>query len=254
MRLQRLLLLLLLLCVEPLAAQRGRGRRYVDPGDNPPYDGRWTFARIRYTTGLTGFEQFGRGGGEPPWHHDYPDGEHNLAKILGELTTVRVRPEQSVVLSLNDPELFKYPIAYMAEPGFWNPNDAEVAGLRAYLLKGGFIIFDDFRGAHWFNLEEQMRRTLPDLRWIRIDGTHPIFDAFYRVPDPESLQSYGEYAPTYWAIFEENDPRKRMLALANRDGDISEYWEYSGQGFYPVDLTNEAYKLGINYLVYALSR
>ncbi len=93
-----------------------------------------------------------------------------------------------------------------------------------------------------------------DLRSIGIDGTHPIFDAFYRIPEPEALASYGEYQPSFWALFEDNDPRKRMIALANRDNDLSEYWEFSGQGYFPVDLTNEAYKLGINYIVYALSR
>jgi hypothetical protein len=186
--------------------------------------------------------------------HDYPRGERNFTKILGELTTVRAHTEQSVVLHLSDPDLAKYPVAYMAEPGFWRPSDPEVSALNAYLRKGGFIIFDDFRGGHWFNLEAQMRRVLPDLRFVQIDGTHPIFDAFYRIPAPESVQSYSEYSPTYWAIFEENDPKKRMIALANRDGDLSEYWEYAGEGFFPVDLTNEAYKLGINYIVYALSR
>ncbi len=251
----RAMLLLALVCSLPLEAQRrGGGRnRFQEPGDNPPYDGRFTFARIRYEVGL-GDVGFGRGGGEPPWSHDFPRGERNFTKILSELTMVRPRTEESVVIRLNDPDLAKYPVAYMAEPGFWRPNDAEVAGLSAYLRKGGFIIFDDFRGNHWFNLEGQMKRVLPDLRFIRIDGTHPIFDAFYRIPRPEDLQSYGEYTPTYWALFEENDPRKRMIALANRDGDLSEYWEFSGEGFFPVDLTNEAYKLGINYIVYALSR
>ena len=251
---RRVLLLLLLLGTEPIAAQRGRRQPYVDPGENPPYDGRWTFARIRYEMGIDMNMGMGRGGGEPPWHHDYPRGEMNFAKILGELTSIRTRPAESVVLRLNDPELFKYPVAYMAEPGFWRPNDAEVAGLHTYLLKGGFIIYDDFRAEAWFNLEAQMARVLPGLRFLPIDGTHPIFDAFYRIPHPEALASYGEYAPTFWAIFEDNDPRKRMLALANRDNDISEYWEWSGEGFYPVDLSNEAYKLGINYLVYSLSR
>ena len=59
---------------------------------------------------------------------------------------------------------------------------------------------------------------------------------------------------TFWALFEDNDPKRRMIALAYRDGDLSEYWEFSGQGFAPVDLENEAYKLGINFLVYSLSR
>lgn len=256
MRWPSALLFALLLCAQTLEAQRGGGRRnrFEEPGDNPPFDGRVTFVRLRYETGLDGNVGMGRGGGDITWAHDYPRGERNFTKILSQLTTVRVRTQESVVMRVNDPQLSRYPIAYMAEPGFWRPNDAEVAGLSSYLRKGGFIIFDDFRGNHWFNLEGQMRRVLPDLRWIQIDGTHPIFDAFYRIPNPENLQSYSEYLPTYWALFADNDPKKRMIALANRDGDLSEYWEYSGEGFFPVDLTNEAYKLGINYLVYALSR
>jgi len=240
-------------------AQRGgggfRGFRYAEE-PNAPYDGRYTFVRLRYEMGLSQNMDMGfrRGGGMPPWAHDFPRGERNFTRILDELTTVRPRTEESVVLAVNDPELFKYPVSYMSEPGFWRPSDGELAGFRTYLLKGGFVIFDDFRASDWYNLEEQMRRALPELRFLKIDGTHPIFDAFYRVPNPESLTSYGEYAPTFWAIFEDNDPRKRMIALANRDNDLSEYWEFSGTGMDPIDLTNESFKLGINYIVYALSR
>lgn len=250
---RRLLLLAALCASAPLEAQRGRRNRFTEPGDNPPYDGRVTFVRLRYETGMD--QDFGRfGGGDVPWSHDYPRGERNFTQILSELTTIRVRTAESVVMRVTDPQLGRYPVAYMAEPGFWRPNDVEVAAMRTYLAKGGFVMFDDFRGNHWFNLEAQMRRVLPALRFVRIDGTHPIFDAFYRVPNPEELSSYGGTIPTFWALFEDNDPKRRMLALAYRDGDLSEYWEFSGQGFAPVDLENEAYKLGINFLVYSLSR
>lgn len=248
---------LLLAFPAPTLAQRGndRGGRFEEPGSNPDYDGRFTFARIRYEMGIDPSMGFrGRGGGMPPWAHDFPRGERNFTKILAELSTLRARTEESVILSLTDPELGKYPVAYMSEPGFWRPNDAEAAGLRAYLMKGGFIIFDDFRGRDWTNLENQMRHVLPSGRFLPIDGTHPVFDSFYRIPNPESLTSYGEYAPSYWAIFEDNDPKKRMIAIANRDNDLSEYWEFSDSGFYAVDLTNEAYKIGINYIIYVLSR
>lgn len=230
--------------------ERGGGAQQIEP--NPRYDGRFTFARIRYSMGM----DFGfRSRGGPPWSHDYPRGERNFTKIVQELTAVRTRTAESVVIDLTDPDLFKYPVAYMSEPGFWRMQEPEVAALSAYLKKGGFILFDDFRGPReWANLEFQMQLALPDLRFIRIDGTHPIFDAFYRIPQPEALESYGGYQPSFWAIFEENDPKKRMIALANRDNDLSEYWEFSGEGYFPVDLTNEAYKLGINYIVYALSR
>jgi hypothetical protein len=240
----------------PLEAQRGRCEGYLELEVNPPYSGQFTFARLQYEMGFSDGGGFNRGrrGGRPPWAHDYPCGERNFTKILGELTAVRARTMQSVVLSIGDPELFKYPVAYMSEPGFWRVTEEDAKALRAYLLKGGFIIFDDFRDNDWFNLERQMRVVLPDHRWMRIDGSHQIFDSFYRIPNPESLTSYGDVSPTYWALFEDNDATKRIIGIANRDNDMSEVWEYSGTGMYPVDITNEAYKIGINYIIYALSR
>jgi hypothetical protein len=240
--------------VSNAAAQRdGRGCRVEVPGENPTYDGRFTFARIRYETGGEGFG-FRRGRDIPGWLHDHPCGERHLTKILAELTTVRARTEESVVLALDDPELFKYPVAYMSEPGYWRMGPDEATALGAYLKKGGFIMFDDFREDDWFNLVAQMERALPDHKWVQIDGTHQLFDSFYLIPNPELLHSYGNLEPTFWVLFEENDPTRRIIALANRDNDLSEVWEYSGTGQYPVDVTNEAYKIGINYIVYALSR
>jgi hypothetical protein len=54
-------------------------------------------------------------------------------------------------------------------------------------------------------------------------------------------------------VYEDNDPSKRLLAIVNYDTDIGDYFEYSATGFAPVDLTNEAYKLGVNYWIYALT-
>ncbi|MBX3174720.1 MAG: DUF4159 domain-containing protein [Gemmatimonadaceae bacterium] len=237
------------------AQGRGRGRDRVSAEDLPPnvpYDGRWTFARIRYSMSIDAFG--GRRGRDVPWAHDYPRGERNFSKILGEISTVRVRMAESVVISLNDPELFKYPVAYMAEAGYWSPNEAETAGLRAYLLKGGFVIFDDFAGQAWNNFERQLRRVMPELRLIRLTAEHPIFDSFFKIPSLDYDHPYYGVKAEFWALFEDNDPRKRMLVIANYNNDLSEYWEYSGEGMFPIDLSNESYKLGINYIVYALTR
>lgn len=240
-----------LVCVpELLTAQRERGPRYTEPPPNPPYDGRFTFARIRYDMGMEDGFRFR----DIPWAHDYPRGERNFTKILNELTTARVRTAESVVLSFNDPELFKYPVAYMAEPGFWNPNEAEVAGFRAYLLKGGFFIFDDFRGQHWFNFERQMRRVLPEARFVKLTADHPIFDSFYRIESLDDQYPIYGVPPEFWGIFEDNDPTKRLMVIINYNNDISEYWEYADAGMFPIDLSNEAFKIGINYIVYALTR
>ena len=229
----------------------------IDYQGNTPYDGRFVFIRLRYSTGFGG-----RSRGGPPWSHDYPRGEVHFTKILKEISYVNPRIDGSNILSLDDPELFNYPIAYMAEPGFWSLTDKETESFRSYLKKGGFVIFDDFRTAegHWDNLQAQMRRVLPEARWIEIDdGRHPIWHSFFEIKDPKALPPHPTYAGfgpmvlTYWGIFEDNDPNKRLIAIANVNGDISEYWEFSDTGFAPVDLNNEAYKYGVNYVIYGLT-
>src|SRR5262249_43291600 len=245
-----------------------RNRRFeqqqamMDVQGNTPYDGRFVFIRLKYSFGYGGFRM--RGG--PPWSHDYPRGEVHFTKILNEITYVRSRTDGSNILGLDDPELFNYPVAYMAEPGFWSMNEKEGETFRAYLKKGGFVIFDDFReseagisgGNHWDNLQEQMRRVLPEARWIEIDdGRQPIWHSFFEIPNPRALAPPPIYDQsmvlTYWGIFEDNDPSKRLIAVANVNNDISEYWEFSDTGFAPVDLNNEAYKYGVNYVIYGIT-
>ncbi len=172
------------------------GRRGASSGDygNLQYDDRLTFVRIRYTSGLGAFNRRGSRG-ELPWAHDYPTSDIHLMKIVKELTLAAPHIDGSNVLTLDDPELFNHPIAYMSEPGFWTASDAEIAGLRAYLLKGGFIIFDDFRGDDWNNLEQQMRRAMPEGRWIALDLKHQIFNSFFEIKN----FSFGQYGQeTYY--------------------------------------------------------
>jgi hypothetical protein len=224
----------------------------VEPAGNVPYDGRFVFVRLRYNSGFGG--GFGRRGREAPWAHDYPTADVHMMKIVNELTMMRPRVDGSNVVSLEDPELCNYPVAYMSEPGFWTMDEDEARGFRNYLLKGGFVIFDDFRGfGHWDNLEQQMRRVLPEARFIQIDATHPIFHSFFEIDSLDLLTSYGGEVPTYFGIFENNDPKKRMMAIANYNNDLGEYWEFSDTGLDPVDLSNEAYKFGVNYFIYGLT-
>jgi len=238
--------------------RRERSRPAAPSAGNTAYDGRFVFVRLRYASGLQDFGGFGgfrRGRGrEAPWAHDYPRADVHFMKILDEITMLAPRMDGSNVLALDDPELFNFPFAYMSEPGFWRPTDAEVEGLRAYLAKGGFIIFDDFRGSDWYNLEAQMRRVLPDERWIELDGTHAVFHSFFEIDAPlEFVPPYGGEQPRFFGLYEENDPGRRLLAVANVNNDLGEYWEFSDTGFVPIDLSNEAYKFGVNYVVYAMT-
>jgi hypothetical protein len=220
----------------------------VDAG----YDGRVTFVRLRWQSDF-GFSR--RGGFSSAWNHDYPRAEQHLSLIIKELTAIDIRTDTSLVLTLDDPALFNYPIAFMWEPGFWNLTDREAESFRAYLSKGGFAVFEDFDGlAQWSNFEAQMRRVLPDSRLVKLDKSHHIFDSFFRINDIDAiLHPMSGIRPSYYGIFEDNDPGKRLMVVANFDNDVPEYWEWSGEGLFPFDTSNEAYKLGVNYLVYGLT-
>lgn len=217
-----------------------------------PYDGRFAFVRLRYTMpGRIGGRGFRR---EPPWAHDYPRADLHLMRIASEITLLRPHLDASAVLTLDDPALHSHPVAYMSEPGFWTLNDQEVEGLRSYLAKGGFVIFDDFRQEHWYNFEEQMRRVLPAQRLVRLDAAHPVFHTFFEIDPARFVSPYGGLTPIFYGVFEDNDPAKRLQVVANYNNDLGEYWEFSDTGWVPVDLSNEAYKFGVNYIMYGMTR
>jgi hypothetical protein len=215
---------------------------------NLPYDGRFTFIRLRYGPPIP--YQTQRVG----WSHDYPEGEVHFTKILNELSYLGAHVEQSNVMALDDPDLPHYPVAYMCEPGRWNITDSEAEKFRAYLLKGGFVFFDDYRGPYdWNNFEMQMRRVLPEGQWLDLDLSQPVYHAFFEITSLDVPQYYDRGAAVFRAIFEDNDPKKRIIALANFNTDISEYWEFSDTGFKPIDESNEAYKIGVNYIIYGMT-
>jgi hypothetical protein len=210
---------------------------------NVPYDGRFTFARIRYTV-------YRRSG----WEFDYPAMERHLMTMMDEVTSLMPHTAGSNIHTFDDPELHRYPIAYLSEPGYWLPSEAEAQGLRDYLAKGGFLIIDDFMRGEWVNFERSMRMVLPDARIERLNISHPVFDAFFRVA---SLEMSYPHDPSLQAEFlgihEDNDPTKRLMVVINYNNDIGDYMEWSADGFWPVNVTNDAYKLAINYIVYALT-
>ncbi len=226
---------------------------------NPPYDGRFAFVRLRYGAAGGGDLRtggLGRGRGrEPMWSHDTPRAETNFLRILQQLTSIQTAPDYHLILDVDDPALSRYPVAYIVEVGYWDPTESEVLALRAWLLKGGFLIVDDFRGDHWANFEAQMRRILPDGRFLPLDGRDAIFDSFFHIADPYSLvPPYDQQLPpVYLGLFEKNDPSRRMMVIANYNNDLAEYWEFSDYGYYPIDLSNEAYKFGVNYVMYGLT-
>jgi hypothetical protein len=103
-------------------AQRGSSRAYQSQSHsgNVRYDGRFTFVRMSYPYA---------GRGDTPWAHDYPLGEANFLKILTTISNVSAHTDASSIMSFADPELFKFPVAYLVEPGYWYMAESEVLAL-----------------------------------------------------------------------------------------------------------------------------
>ena len=235
----------------------------LEPGQLP-YDGRFVFARLRYTQGVSpdelgGGRMFGRRGGRgsrarlvarlPARRaqlHEDPRGDHDAR------SRTRARPAAPSSTSARRSSS-SIPSPTWPRPGFWTQTDEEAANLRAYLLKGGFIIFDDFRGNDWTNFEAQMKRVLPDVRMVELELSHPIFHSFFDIATLEFQQYYDRGTPLFIGAYLDNDPNKRLLFIANYNNDVGEYWEFSDTGWTPIDLSNEAYKLGVNYIIYGLT-
>ncbi len=240
--------LLLVLAVVPLAAQRRGfgGRNFIPAVTASPYDGKFAIVRLWYP----------HYGG---WAFDYPEMEQNLNRILPAVSAIVPSPSGGNVFRMDDPELMKFPIAYLSEPGYWYPSETEVEGLRTYIQKGGFLIVDDFHfGDEWNVFELAMTRVLPGATIHRLDVTHPIFNTFFaietlNVPYPGRLGQQGLMGEFY-GIYEDNDITKRLSVIINYNMDIGDYMEHSAEGRYAVDPSNEAYKFGINYLMYGMSR
>jgi hypothetical protein len=257
------IVVILSLCAVAALAQRRddfgfSGFRREPTIRNIAYDGRFTFVRVKYTPAPDGYWA----GGRPSWSHGYPIAEENLMKIMNDLSYLGAHDDDINVLGLDDPELCKYPVAYIIEVGWWTMNDEEEQGLRSFIQKGGFVIVDDFKmpgwrglaGGGWEPFEANMKRVFPSAKFLPMDPRDPVFHSFFEVPSLENFpQAYNAGEPIFRGLYENNDPTRRLLMVVNYNTDISQYWEWSGRGLRPVTDTNEAYKLGVNYLMYGMT-
>jgi hypothetical protein len=228
-------------------AQRGGYRGgFTSYSQNTPYDGRFVFVRMAYPS-------YRRQGAL--WAHDYPDGEARFLRMFTSITNVPAHVNTSSIMEFGDPELFKFPVLYFVEPCDWDMTDADVKNLRAYLEKGGFLILDDFPRSAWNNFEFQMSRVFPEGRFQDIDIQHPIFHCFFEIETLDLPVVYPQLGgtPIFRALFQENNPNKRMQVMVNFQNDISEYWEYSETSWKPVSENNEAFKFGINEFLYGIT-
>jgi hypothetical protein len=246
--------LALCLLVSGVLAQRGFRRSALEP--NQPLVGEpreWTFARLAYNVG------YGAGDG---WATDYPGAEYHFSEAVRRLTRIDVHPDGHVVSPDSD-QLFDYPWLYAVEPGSWGFSADQAARLREYLLRGGFLMVDDFHGEReWSFFLEGMLAVFPDRPVEEV----PADDLVYAIPYPveERVQVPGPGYMTSGRTYEEpdgvtphwrgvRDDEGRWMVLISFNIDYGEGWEQADNPRYPEEFTGQAYEVAIDYLIYAMT-
>ena len=131
-----------------------------------------------------------------PWSHDYPEAGIHFSKIVAELSKLQVvLDEDEYIFSFADPNLMKYPFAYMCEVGYMQLTDEEVAGMREYLLRGGFLLVDDFGGRRNRDVSILHEKALPEFEMKPLDLSHPIFNCFFTIKSLD-VRSFEEPSPS----------------------------------------------------------
>lgn len=218
--------------------------------EEPINQSKFTLGRVYYDVPPFRWGAIGAGNG-PPWSHDWPRSESHLMKIMAEVTKLDVNPGPHI-FSFQTDDCFKYPIAYFCEVGFLDLSEQEAHRMAEYLLRGGFLIVDDFRGDRALeNFKRNMRMVFPDRSLEEVSRTDPIWDCFYDISKLFPMPPYSRWlVPQYLGM---RDDKGRLMMIVDYNNDISEYWEWSDNPFRPIEETNEAYKYGVNYLMYALT-
>lgn len=214
----------------------------VEYTDLPQYHRRWGFS-----------SRSGRGDGW--WMMDWPDSDQHFTTGIRRLT--RIDAGEPVHFRLTDDRLFDHPWLYATQVGWWGLTDAETARLRDYLLRGGFLVVDDFWGSEqWQVFDETMQRVLPGSAISDIDEADSVMHVLYDIREKDRtwipgtrhlrrgpggatvVQQPPGQEPAWRAIC---DPKQRLVVAVNFNTDVGDAWEYADSPEYPeaISLRNQ---------------
>ena len=167
-------------------------------------------------------------------------------------------------MDLMDPNIFDFPYLYIVEPGQMLLSDQEAARLREHLLRGGFLHADDFWGTYQSaHFERQMAKVFPDHKLEPVPLTHEIFHTFFDIDTVMQIPnvSNGCYGRQTWQsrtdieprIYGISDDQGRLMVIVTYNSDLGDAWEHMDVGCYPEKYSGQAYRMGINFVIYAMT-
>jgi hypothetical protein len=227
----------------------------------------WAFARLMYPPGPNdGYA--GRFDGDwrqglSLWTQDYPRADRHFSLAMRRLTRIHVRSvEQSVNLEDGD-EVYNWPWLYAVQVGEWGLTQAEAKIMREYLLRGGFFMADDFHGNFEYSMfEQRIRMVFPDRPIVDIPDNDAIFHTVYdlddrfQIPGQAHLRAgaknpYDGGVGAHWrGIY---DDKGRIMVAISYNSDIGDAWEFADDPRYPEKFSGLAIRIGVDYVVYAMT-
>jgi len=200
--------------------------------------------------------------GYSSWTQDYPRADRHFAQEIRRLTLIHVRSvEQPVNLDDGD-EVFNWPWLYAVQAGEWALTDAQAEKLREYLLRGGFFMADDFWGTdQWEVFENSMKRVFPDRPAVDLENSNPIFHTIYDLDQRYQVASMGSVnagrtfkcrpCEARWrGIY---DDKGRLMVAMTFNSDVGDSWEWADSPEYPEKFGSLGMRIGVNYVVYAMT-
>jgi len=225
----------------------------------------WAFARLMFPPGpLNGYR-----GRDLDWHtgislwsQDFPRADRHFSLAVRRLTRLHVRSVEQIV-NFDEGDVFDWPWLYAVQVGEWGLTDPQGQALREYLLRGGFFMADDFHGLdEWHEFESRIRKAFPDRKIVEVPDDDAIFHSVYDLTEryqipgrahlrdgAKNLESGGRGA--HWrAIY---DDKGRILIAISYNSDIGDAWEYADDAWYPAKFADLAMRVGVNYIIYAMT-
>jgi len=212
------------------------------------------------------------------WSTDYPGADLNFSTRLAELTKVRVKMTHdgedevpdAVVVRLTDDALFQCPFTLMEDAGTARFSDEEIARLRQYLVKGGFLLVSDYHGVlGQEQFDEEIGRVLPRIDFPIVDlapPDHPLWRTMFQVGRLPQLASINTWRRTGGTIERWNvegappdargiaNARGQLMVVMIHNTDVPDAWEREAEDpEYFFTFSPEAYAVGINIVLYSMS-
>ena len=249
----------------------------MEPYDDIPLPGdwqdksEWVFGRLmypqhpqahfsRYSRRFGGVMDWREGG--TSWTQDYPRADRHFAQALRRLTRVDARSVEQPV-NLDDPDdVFYWPWLCAGEMGDWKLTDSQAKTLREYLLRGGFLMLDDFWGTEEYaRFEESMKRVFPERAVVEIENADAIFHTVYDLDD--RYQIAGEWALRAGRTYRNDgevahwsgiyDDKGRIMVAMSFNSDVGDSWEWADEPQYPEKYSALGIRIGVNYVIYAFT-